>query len=108
MLGGESMPPSAVVKPHQVNAVVSEVVGLLAPDVVRIRFDIDRDWSGDWAIFFRILLSDEAGAERLDEVASKVVSLLDERLDFAAMGLFAYHNFRAVSEQAVLQEQAWA
>jgi len=101
------MHSSDIHKP-EINAAISEVVRLLAPDVVHIRYDIARDWSGDWAIFFRVLLSDEAGKKRLREVAKQVVSLLSERLDFSSLGLFEYHNFRSVSEQNVLREEAWA
>lgn len=100
--------PSAVTKQPEINAAVSEVVSLLAPDVVHIRYDISRDWSGDWAIFFRVLLSDEVSETRLREVATQVVWRLAERLDFPSMGLFPYHNFRSVSEQAALREEAWA
>jgi hypothetical protein len=100
--------PSAATKQPEINAAVSEVVGLLAPDVVHIRYDIGRDWSGDWAIFFRVLLSDDASKTRLREVAAQVVWRLAERLDFQSMGLFPYHNFRSVSEQDVLREEAWA
>jgi hypothetical protein len=99
--------PSAETK-QEVNAAISEVIRMLAPDVVHIRYDIGQDWSGDWAIFFRVLLSDEASKKRLREVATQVVWRLSERLDFASMGLFPYHNFRSVSEQAVLREEAWA
>jgi hypothetical protein len=100
--------PSAIAKQPEINAAISEVVGLLAPDVVHIRYDIGQDWSGDWAIFFRVLLSDEASRTRLREVATQVVRHLAERLDFPSMGLFPYHNFRSVSEQAELREEAWA
>ena len=100
--------PSAVAKPPEISAAISEVISRLAPDVVRIRYDIGPDWSGDWAIFFRVLLSDEAIEGRLREVAKQVVSGLEERLDFRSMGVFAYYNFRTVSEQAALQEEAWA
>ncbi len=100
--------PGAITKQPEINAAVSEVARLLAPDVQHIRYDIGQDWSGDWAIFFRVVLSDEASKNRLREITSKVVSQLAARLDFSAMGLFAYHNFRSVSEQALLQEEAWA
>ena len=99
--------PSAEAK-HEINAAVSEVVRLLDPDVVHIRYDIGRDWSGDQAIFFRVLLSDEASRTRLRDVTTQVVWRLAERLDFPSMGLFPYHNFRNVSEQDVLREEAWA
>ena len=100
--------PSAISKQPEINAAVSEIVKLLAPDVIHIRYEIDRDWSGDWAIFFRVVLSDEASRTRLREVAKEVVWRLAEHLDFSSMGLFPYHNFRSVSEQAVLREEAWA
>ena len=99
--------PSAAAK-QEINAAVSEVVRLLSPDVVHIRYDIGRDWSGDRAIFFRVLLSDEASRTRLRDVTTQVVWRLAERLDFPSMGLFPYHNFRNVSEQDVLREEAWA
>jgi hypothetical protein len=99
--------PSAAAK-QEINAAVSEVVRLLDPDVVHIRYDIGRDWSGDQAIFFRVLLSDEASRTRLRDVTTQVVWRLAERLDFPSMGLFPYHNFRNVSEQDVLREEAWA
>jgi hypothetical protein len=59
-------------------------------------------------VFFRVLLSDEAGERRLRDVATKVVSRLADHLDFGALGLFPYHNFRSESEQSVLREEAWA
>jgi hypothetical protein len=61
-------------------------------------------------LFFRIVVSDEVSAsdKRLRDIAAKVGSHLSERLDFAAMGLLPYYNFRRVSEQTVLREEAWA
>jgi hypothetical protein len=44
--------PGAITKETEINAVVSSVARLLAPDVEHIRYDIAEDWSGDWAIFF--------------------------------------------------------
>ena len=103
-------PPSAITitKQSEINWAVSEVVRLLAPDVVHIRYDINQDWSGDWAIFFRVVLSDEASRARLREAATKVVRELADRLDYSSMGLFPYYNFRSVSEQAALREETWA
>jgi hypothetical protein len=102
------MYPSAIAKHAEIDTAVTEVVGLLAPDVVRIRYEIGQDWSGDWAIHFRVILSDEAGHQKLRQVAKEVVRLLASRLDFPAMGVFPYHNFRTASEQAAIQEEAWA
>jgi hypothetical protein len=100
--------PSAVTKQSEIEAAIEHVAHALAPDVVRIRYDIGEDWSGQWAIFFKIVLSDEAARHRLRDVATNVVWGLAERLDFSGMGVSPYHNFRSVSEQAALQEPAWA
>ena len=102
--------PSVVTKQPEVNAAVSEIVESLAPDVVRIRYNIDQDWSGDWAVYFRVLVSDEAAAsrDRAKQLTAEVVRRLDNRIDFASMGVIAYYNFRSVSEQAYLREEAWA
>jgi hypothetical protein len=100
--------PTAVAQQAEIEAEVRAVEAALKPDVVRIRYDIGEDWSGQWAIFFRIVLSDEAAKHRLHEVATNVVSRLAEHLEFPALGVFPYHNFRSESEQAVLREEAWA
>jgi hypothetical protein len=103
-----SLPSALTNTKPEINTAVSEVEKLLEPDVVHIRYDIGRDWSGDWAIFFRVLLSDDASRRRLREIATQVVWQLSERIDFQSMGLFPYHNFRSVSEQKALREETWA
>jgi hypothetical protein len=80
----------------------------LPPDVLNINYDIEPDWSGDWGIFFPVLLSDDASAARLREVTNDVVSRMSELIDFPSLGVFAYFNFRSRSEQDVLREEAWA
>jgi len=100
--------PSAVTKQSEIQAAINRLEKGLAPDVVRIRYEIGEDWSGQWAIFFRVVLTDDAAKHRLREVATKVVWGLAQQLDFPGMGVFPYHNFRSTSEQAELQEPAWA
>jgi hypothetical protein len=100
--------PSAVTKQSEIQAAINHVAKNLTPDVVRIRYEIGEDWSGQWAIFFRVVLTDDAAKHRLREVATKVVWGLAQQLDFPGMGVFPYHNFRSASEQAMLQEPAWA
>ncbi|HXE62459.1 MAG TPA: hypothetical protein VN519_02915 [Bryobacteraceae bacterium] len=99
--------PPAVTRQSEIEAATRHVEQLTGPDVVRIRYEIGEDWSGQWAIFFRIVLTDDAARHRLREVASKVASELSRKLDFPGLGVFPYHNFRSVSEQATLQEPAW-
>lgn len=100
--------PSAVTRQSEIDGAVARVQQSIGPDVVRIRYEIGEDWSGQWAIFFRIVLTDDAARIRLRDVATRVVRGLAQQLDYPGLGVFPYHNFRSVSEQAVLQEPAWA
>src|SRR5580658_3048807 len=100
--------PSAVTQQAEIETAIGRVQQIVGPDVVRIRYEIGEDWSGQWAIFFRIVLTDDAARRRLRETAAKVVWGLARELDFPSMGVFPYHNFRSLSEQAMLQEPAWA
>jgi hypothetical protein len=100
--------PPAVTKQAEIDAAIHHVEKTLGADVVRIRYEIGEDWSGQWAIFFRVVLTDDAARHHLRDVATKVIWGLANHLDFPGMGVFPYHNFRSVSEQAALQEPAWA
>ena len=101
--------PSATAKKPQINAAVSEVVRELTPQVQYIRYNLAQDWSGDPAIYFRVLLSDEASKmPTLIDVASKVESLLSEKIDFSEIGVFAYFNYRNQFEQAQMRDPEWA
>jgi hypothetical protein len=99
--------PSGIVQKSQINAAITDVCRQLAPDVVRIRYDVGPDWSGDDAIFFRILVSDDAARTRLRETLVKTLSLLESILSLETTGLYVYHNVRSVSEQAMLREKSW-
>src|SRR6266567_4202952 len=102
-------PPDADTTQPQINAAVSDVIKELAPSVRHISYDIDQDWNGQWAIFFRVLLSDEASnPTNLREIGPRVVWRKSERLDVPGLGLFPHFNFRSESEQAQLKEPAWA
>jgi hypothetical protein len=101
--------PVAVTMQPQINAAVADLVRELSPAVQRINYEIAQDWSGQWAIFFRVLLSDEASnRSHLRDVATKVVWRMSEKLDLPGLGLFPYFDFRSQSEQAKLSEPAWA
>ena len=99
--------PVAITKQREIEHKIRTLAKRLQPDVVNINYNIAQDWSGDCAIFFRALLSDEASTKRLREVSTNVVGRISETLDFPALGVFLYFDFRSQSEQAVLQEAAW-
>ena len=57
--------PSAVTKQAEIDKAIRRVQESVGPDVVRIRYEIGEDWSGQWAIFFRVVLTDDAARHRL-------------------------------------------
>jgi hypothetical protein len=96
--------PSAAVKQPQINIAVSSVVSELALDVRRVRFEIGDDWSGQPAIFFRVLLSDDASRRRLRDITTSVVWRMSEKLNLPDLGLFPCFDFGSESEQTALNE----
>ena len=87
---------------------VDRIARDLAPDVVRIRLNVSRDWSQDPAIYFRVILSDEASlGDRLADVAGRVRSTLFDELRLDELDHYPYFRFRSQSEQAKLREKAW-
>jgi len=88
---------------------VKAVARRLAPDVVRIRYDIALDSTGEEAIYLRVLLSDDASREkRLGEVTARVRAELSNKLKIDDLGLRAYSFFRSESEQATMKDPTWS
>ena len=93
----------------QIAAALRRAERILAPDVVRIRYNFANDWTGDPSIFFKIVLSDDASqkAKRSETAQRVAVTILDE-VKAEDLGLHSYFNFRSLSEQEKLNEPAWA
>ncbi len=90
------------------NEQIEPIARRLAPDVVRIRVSGKPDWSGDPAIYFRVILSDNASRpERLSEVAPRVRAAIFNELGLADLDQIPYFKFRGESEQAALREASW-
>ncbi len=101
--------PAAAQKAQQINAAIEQVRQEFYPDVQLIRYEFGHDWSGQWAINFRVLLSDEASKpNNLRDIAPRVAWRMSEKLDMPELGVFPYFDFRSQSEQARLNEPAWA
>jgi hypothetical protein len=99
--------PAAIAKQRDIEKKIQLLAKRLRPDVVSIKFTIKPDWSGDWGIFFQVMISDEAGEKRLREVTRNVERQLSEKFDFPSLGVFAYHEYRSPSEQAALNDPSW-
>jgi hypothetical protein len=98
-----------LVNQAKVDAAVERAAQSLAPDVVRIRYSFDDDWTGDPSIFFRVLISDEAaGRPKLSDLAEIVRSRLRNEVKTDELGIHAYFDYRSLSEQSELNEPEWA
>ena len=90
---------------------VREAAKKFPGEVAWVRYSFGEDWSGDPAIYFRIVLTDEASSgDRLREVADRVENALfdDLRLSEPEYSEYnAYFNFRSKSEVDKLKEPEW-
>ena len=72
---------------------VDRISGVLAPDVVRVRVSVGQDWSEHPAVYFRVILSDDASRlERLTEVTRVVRRKLFDELRLADWSIFHTSN----------------
>ncbi len=93
---------------NEIKAGVERAEKALAPDVVRIRYSIAPDWTGDESLFFRIVVTDEAAKEVLShERAQNIKFQISEAVKAEELGLQTYFNFRTLSDQTKLQEAKW-
>ena len=100
--------PRIYIGPEQIEPGVRIAVEALAPDVVRVRFSLDEDWTGDPSVFFRIVLSDEAVKEA---VRGKTIRRIRDKIRNEVrpdeLGLNAYFNFRSFSEEEEEPDPEW-
>src|SRR5450432_157620 len=110
--------PSFLINQAEIAKGVKKVEKMFKPDVVRIGHTIAESWIGDPAIYFRVLLSDAAGARivnsvtnRLEggrELQSKIEDHMERQVDpLGKWGLFPHFEYRSVSEQAYLKDKEW-
>ena len=80
-----------------------------SPGVVRWRYNFDADWSGDPAIYFWVVLTDEASKKaNLKKSGDDFMQVIDQHVDlWNDWGLIPYFHFRSESEQAALRDEAY-
>ncbi len=89
---------------------VEEVAKKFPEDVVRIRHSFSRDWDGDPAIYFRVVLTDKT---RRDHLLSELTGLIgnalvkDLALNQEYPDYIPYFYYRAKSEEDKLQDPEW-
>jgi hypothetical protein len=87
---------------------VQEAAKRFPDEVVAIRYSTGYDWSGDPAVYFRVLLSDNASDRSvLGDVTSRVSEELFDSLQFRRSDYIPYFYFRSKSEQDKLKDPQW-
>lgn len=81
----------------------------LCPQVQNIRYYFDQDWTGDWAVYFNVVLADEVSTgPMLREISKQVTWRISDRINIPELGMMPHFSFRSISEQAELKDPAWA
>jgi hypothetical protein len=91
---------------------VEDVAKKFPGEVVRIKHSFSRDWDGDPAIYFRVVLTDEALShyQHLTELTGAIKSALMKDLAFYQSEYAVYNpyfNFRTEAEQKQLRDPEW-
>ncbi len=105
--------PTRYIDYTEVANAVDEVIKTLGPEVVRVRYNIGEDWTGDPALYFRVVLADSAVDLRDLESVGRVTERIrrafwDQVHPLENWGLFPHFNFRTNSEQEHLNDPKWA
>lgn len=102
-------PARAVLQRPQLDQVIDGIRESLGPDVVRLRYDLGEDWTGESAIFFHIVISDEASRrERLLTSTRQIESVIVQQLEpLQQWDVLPYFSYRSQSEFAARREKAW-
>ncbi len=86
---------------------VREMADKLRGEVLGINYHFGYDWSGDPAIFFRVLLDDSVSGPASGKVMLRITDELMDGLRLRELEEMAYFRFRTQSEQDRLQEPEW-
>jgi len=102
--------PAGFINQTEVEKAIDQVIAKLGPEVVRVRYNIGTDSTGDTALFFRVVLADSVAVDRKTfvDTAARVRATLREQLQsLENWGLFPYFNFRGNAENAQLSDPKW-
>lgn len=94
----------------QFEAVVAKVAQQLAPVAVSVIPTLGDDWSGESAVFFMVILTDAASRrEQLLSNSNLISQTIVKRVrPLENWGVLPYFNFRSQSEQAKINQPAFA
>jgi hypothetical protein len=103
--------PAGFISQTEVEKAVDEFIRTFGPEVVRVRWNIGNDWSGDPVLYFRVVLADSVSGDvkTFVDTAERVRATFFERLQpLENWGLFPHVNFRSNAENAQLNDPKWA
>lgn len=104
--------PTRYIDTTEVEKAVDQVIKTLGPEVVRVRYNIGEDWTGDPALYFRVVLADSAidlrNLANVSEVTNRVSAAFEQLKPLENWGLFPHFRFRTKSEQDQLNDPVWA
>ncbi len=87
---------------------VRETAQQFPGEVVGLRYSIGHDWNGDPAIFFRVVLTDDASrTETLADITARVREKLFDKLRLRESDYTPYFYFRNESELKKLTDSEW-
>jgi hypothetical protein len=88
---------------------LNQLAHVVIPGVVKWRYTFDDDWSGDPAIFFWVVVTDEASKpQNLRQTKAAFIAMINKHVDLPGeWGLIPYFNFRSRSEQAELKDEVY-
>ena len=92
--------------PEHIDPGVQRALQARGKDVVRVRFSLGEDWTGDPSVFFRVVLSKHASREALlGKSTQRIEDKITEEVRPFELGLNSYYNFRSFSKSE--RDPAW-
>lgn len=104
------MLPRAFLREKEFDAEVKRVEKLLGDRVVRVRYSLGYDSTGDPCVKFRIVLPDSADTNaRLIDWTREIRNVIEDEFRFGEhWGVNSYYRYRLQSEQETMRTPAWA
>lgn len=104
-----ALTPAGFVNQRPVKSAVQRVQRRFHRHIDHINYSFGPNWAGAPSVFFRIVVSDEAAkVPFLRDFSQQVAVVLMNEAKTDENGLYAYFDFRSVSEQNALQDPVWA
>lgn len=103
--------PTELRKDALIGAAIKTVMQEFSPKVKHIRYSIGKDWSDEWAIFFRVVVSDEFAADPVRqrvEFRNRITDRIMDELDLPNLDMWPHVDFRTESELAARNDKDWA